>query len=635
MQIWTLRASACGALARLRDRLCSFAAAVLAALAGTGCLFAPEVGVIPVGPEQVRADLDANALTGTGLSSVTREVLRLFDLDRRYDQDPEAAIRALHEVARTEAQRSIRFALAETCYQTAKRRTDRRWYLGAAAYAYLYLFEDADPEPPNPFDRRFRWACDIYNQGLLRACTSEDGERFEFVPGTRALPVGSLEVRVDRSKFPWSPEDFSTFLPADRFRVRGLAVRLRDSGLGVPLLCFAPERSGEESESGRLRTRAAEAPATAFLRIEGGLEQLGNGTAGELELFSGFDSTSVEVAGTRVPLETDLSAAIAHALDRPAIWRFSLFGLFSGEDPERTNKLFVLRPYQPGRIPVVLVHGTASSPAYWADLFNSIMRDPELRRSVQFWFFRYASGNPILYSAADLREVLGEAIATFDPDGDDPALRRMVLVGHSQGGLLARLMTVDGSLAWLEEVSGRALESFHFDGAQRALLERTLEFDPLPYVKRVVFVSTPHRGSFLARRWFAGLIDGFISLPREVSALSRRVFADEARLPKELRGRRMTSLDNMDPGSPLLERLVREPLESGVAFHSIISIGNADPDDPDELAEADDGVVAYESAHLEGVESEALVRSGHSCQSEPATIRELRRILLEHVRAVP
>jgi hypothetical protein len=44
-----------------------------------------------------------------------------------------------------------------------------------------------------------------------------------------------------------------------------------------------------------------------------------------------------------------------------------------------------------------------------------------------------------------------------------------------------------------------------------------------------------------------------------------------------------------------------------------------------------DGVVAYESAHLDGVASEKVVHSSHSTQSEPETIQEVRRILRAHV----
>jgi hypothetical protein len=44
-----------------------------------------------------------------------------------------------------------------------------------------------------------------------------------------------------------------------------------------------------------------------------------------------------------------------------------------------------------------------------------------------------------------------------------------------------------------------------------------------------------------------------------------------------------------------------------------------------------DGVVAYESAHIDGVASEKVVRSGHSTQGHPETIEEVRRILRDHV----
>jgi hypothetical protein len=46
-----------------------------------------------------------------------------------------------------------------------------------------------------------------------------------------------------------------------------------------------------------------------------------------------------------------------------------------------------------------------------------------------------------------------------------------------------------------------------------------------------------------------------------------------------------------------------------------------------------DGVVAYESAHIDGVESERVVRFGHSTQGHPETIEEVPRILREHIGA--
>src|SRR6185436_11933272 len=93
--------------------------------------------------------------------------------------------------------------------------------------------------------------------------------------------------------------------------------------------------------------------------------------------------------------------------------------------------------------------GTASSPGRWADMGNDLLADPWIRQHWQLWFFMYDTGNPIVYSAMLLRDKLTEAVSRLDPDGQDPCLRQMVVLGHSQGGLLAKLTAVDtGPRLW-------------------------------------------------------------------------------------------------------------------------------------------------------------------------------------------
>jgi hypothetical protein len=43
--------------------------------------------------------------------------------------------------------------------------------------------------------------------------------------------------------------------------------------------------------------------------------------------------------------------------------------------------------------------------------------------------------------------------------------------------------------------------------------------------------------------------------------------------------------------------------------------------------------VPYTSAHLEGAESELVVKSGHGAQETPEAIAEIRRILLLHLKS--
>jgi pimeloyl-ACP methyl ester carboxylesterase len=288
-----------------------------------------------------------------------------------------------------------------------------------------------------------------------------------------------------------------------------------------------------------------------------------------------------------------------------------------------------MTPYVPGRIPVVLVHGTASSPACWADMLNELQNDHALWGRYQFWLFTYNSGNPIAYSGGLLADALRSVVAKIDPGGKDPALKKMVVVGHSQGGLLTRLMVSDSGTRFWDQVSRLPFEQIQAAPDTKKIIKRSMFYTPLPFVKRVVFISTPHQGSFFAGGWIGQLICKFITLPGKVLNPVQEVLV---RNPRALAFRSMKdiprSIDNMDPKNQFIKTLAAMPIAPGVITHSIISVKNPD----DQRAEWNDGVVTYASAHLNGVTSELIVHSSHWIQSEPQTIEEVRRILLQNLK---
>ena len=409
--------------------------------------------------------------------------------------------------------------------------------------------------------------------------------------------------------------------------MKGFPTYYRWAGLGAPLAAGLAPNQGRDRD---LLARRAQVPVTAVLRPADLAQQLGKGhVRAALELYPGYGDQTITVGNRHVPLEAEPTAALAFSLARSAIWERETAGFLRGAGViEERARLVSTRPYRPGLIPVVFVHGTASSAVRWAQLYNELDNDPRLHPRYQFWFFSYETGNPIIYSAMLLRESLERAVQQLDPEGRDAALQRMVVIGHSQGGLLTKTTVVDSGDAFWQNVSRKPLDELKISEAGRDLLRRALFVHPLPFVRRVVFVATPHRGSYIAGSWIAQQVAKLVRAPLDVTRVVTELVTlnEDALAVEKVRGA-PTAVDNMTPGNRFVRTLVQLPIAAGVTAHSIIPIkGDGTP------AGQNDGVVDYDSAHIDGVASEVVVvRQDHSCQSNPHTIAEIRRILLEHL----
>jgi len=289
--------------------------------------------------------------------------------------------------------------------------------------------------------------------------------------------------------------------------------------------------------------------------------------------------------------------------------------------------LSLLRPYQRGKTPVVFVHGLWANPWSWSRMIESLEADAALRDRYQLWTIGYSTGDPLPYSAALLRRDLEEVRRKFDRDGTDAAFDRMVLVGHSMGGLLTKMMVQESGTRLWRLISDRPVDELAGEPDDRDLFRRALIFKPRPEVRRVVFIATPHRGSRVDRGGLERLGSRLVRLPDPLRASYGRLVARNGPdfFTERFRNGLPTSVDELEWHSPFLMRLDELGLAPTIKAHSIIP----DRRDPPR-AGGSDGLVPYESAHLDGVVSELLVASGHLCQDNPAVIREVRRILAEH-----
>jgi pimeloyl-ACP methyl ester carboxylesterase len=622
----------------------------------------------------------ASAVLRDELSPRTMQTLRQWDLANLYADKPHEAIAKLQTQVLNDPQPELLFALAEMNYVCGRKselldaaHATNCYYL-CAGYAYHYLFD----EPPRPapdmearstnrsrpaangvsgsedepipvhsvprssiFDPRFRLACDLYNAGLAKLIAA--AQRVGQLDPRRELrmptPDGQgFALSVIHSGFTWKPEDFGKLLVCSDFSVVGLANQHRTYGLGVPLIATRAVGSGSEIAASNFYPHEAGFAATAFFRFEGSLANLGTKGCGRLELYNPLTIQAIEAAGQVVPLETDLTTPLAYFLDKSKLNDLTdIVGFVRGDSIRAHTGIRMIAPYQPGKIPVVLVHGLLSSPLTWAPVINDLQADPTLRERYQFWYYYYPTGDPYLATAARLRREIEQLCNEVDPRGQDPALNNMVFVGHSMGGLISNLMTIESGDDFWNLVSKEPFDDVKLPADAREELRQTFFFRRESRVKRVVFIGTPHQGSKLSPSPLGRLAVSLVQMPSELMTVHADLVKDNPGLAKLLHDRALpTSVDLLAPGSPALELMARRPRPERVYYHTIAGVISTASTNVERWLAGDggdpgDGVVPLKSAHINDSESELVVRADHfHVHHHPLAIQEVRRILMEH-----
>jgi pimeloyl-ACP methyl ester carboxylesterase len=599
------------------------------ALMAAGC--AAPIGVNYVDRTVAYHSLTANVLSTEQPSSFSARELMNRNLYQRFEEDPQGALAELHAGLAPDEDEDRIFALAELSFFHAQNSGDRSYYLASAVYAYVFLLLEKQDATPRALDPRFRWAADIYNQSLTQAAKSTDGAYAIPMGGTFKLPFGEITITFNEADLVWADYRLKNFIPAADVEVRGLRNRYRTPGIGAALAASIEPVEGAASKQYDYIPARLKVPVTAFLRLDDPRGALKSGKlSGQLEFYTPDSARTIKVNGFEVPIEFETTSALALTLEGSQIWDFEIAGFRSGDFTLGGQRLglYMLHPHRTGRIPVVLVHGTASSPARWAELVNELENDPSFWENYEIWLFIYNTGNPIAYSGMLLRDALTKAVAELDPEGKDPGLKQMVVIGHSQGGLLTKMTVINsGTHLWPFSVPPAELT---VTNETRELLSQALIFKPLPFVKRVVFIATPHGGSYQALGFLGRLGSWFVNLPGRFVKMNVELLTLQTQgLYMGAVGGIPTSIINMTPGNPFIKNLAAIPITDGVIAHSIIAV---DSDGP--LKDGGDGMVKYESAHIDGVASEKVVRSSHSVQGNPETIQEVKRILIEHARGL-
>lgn len=393
---------------------------------------------------------------------------------------------------------------------------------------------------------------------------------------------------------------------------------------------------------------------TAIAKPKGDtLDEVLNSTSTDIHLFNPHHHKTVDIFGKAYPLFANFSASYGMWLGENRLRQLAILTMLK-KNHSALPELFMLEPYNPNKKVVIMVHGLASSPATWVNFTNNLLADPILQNHYQVWQVFYSTNLPILENRHKIQELIKAAYHTTDPKGIHPASKNSVLIGHSMGGVISRMMVSDDDLsAHMDELSYLVSDTTPpttplkpLDDHEKDNLRERFDLNPLPQVDTAIFISAPLRGTDYAERWFTQLARKVIRLPISLTENTARLLtkniSDDA-LNAPLSERQLTELYLQNGASQLSDRSAFMALTANiditpnVHYHTIV--GDSDglyeknPDHLDKYASTmTDGIVPYQSSHLDGASSETIITGKHNIHENPKTIRQLRKILHEHLK---
>lgn len=457
----------------------------------------------------------------------------------------------------------------------------------------------------------------IYNFSVARVV--QDVDRTHLEPWRHPIAVSTNEggytlVSPKPVDAEHDPSRYDLF-PTDTLKIGGKFFKTYSklSGVGAPIAVI--ERAENPHFRQQYKLHRVYAPVTAIVRL--------SGRQASLEFIDPLKAQRITLNKQTFPLAADFDAPTALLIARERPERLGLSRVMNPGAYAETTMLCRLQQFDPARTPVIFVHGLQETGASWAPMIDSLRDNAWIREHYQFWFFSYPSGYPYPYAAMLFRRDLDGIERAF------PKCKRIVLIGHSMGGLLCRLMITDtGNKIWRDFFATPPAKT-PLAPDTRKLFEEALIFSHRPEVQRVIFISTPHRGSELASNWIGRIGAALVRTPAlftsTYAAAKPLLIADPA--ARQL-NRMPNSVDTLEPNDRFVEALNKLPITPGIPYHSIIG-DRGRGDTPN----SSDGVVPYWSSHLPGAQSELIVNSDHGAQYNPQAIQEVERILQKNLSA--
>lgn len=502
--------------------------------------------------------------------------------------------------------------------------------LDAARYSWIRLTDiDSAGRMKDPNAATQRETVETYNTSLqeLLKLAKASGDYQLGKPIRMPISKQLVEVEVPYPS-PWiSPNQLGEFDFVSNYELKNLRNRHTTSGVGVPIMV----RRTCTNSSDPLEDYYAEGlslPVTVVAKFSPTSWERNDHEKVTIQLLDPRESDGIVVKNNLLPLESDLSTPLAWYLTDPRKKLLETFAFFRSGQAQHLEGLHMITPFDPDRIPVLMVHGIWSSPTTWMEMFNDLQSDPVIRDKYQFWFYQYPTGEPLTFAAANLRDRLKEMRIKCDPHGRNKKLDQTVVVGHSMGGLMAYLLTIDSGDKLWNGLSEIPVDKIQGNQDTHNQIKRVFFFETDRSIDRVVTIAAPFNGSGYSNmftRWLGGSL---VSLPNTTSNLSELIFRQNHQRVWDRIFAPRTSLDSLNKDSAVLSLVNHSTAPETVKHHNIVGVTKGHS-----LEDWTDGVVRLRSASRNDVDSQIQVDASHSdVQQHPRTIEEVRRVLMEHLQ---
>ena len=511
-------------------------------------------------------------------------------------------------------------------------------------YSYAYLFKTKRKPIDRIFDNRQVQIRDFYNQAIAKLVTIS-AQRSSVKKATDSVKIGNSIYNINLDQYQlFKNKELDRFISSYNLSFSGLRTINRRDGFGSEFVAVFP--ASEEKSNNKYildplnasyqtsinpnihKARYLSATIVARPVKAESVDDIINSPNITVQVMDPYRTENVDIAGKSYPLAANFSAPYGLWLAENNLGAAAYLSLIDREERLTMPHLYMLEPYNPNKKVIVLVHGLASSPEAWIALTNDIMGDSILREHYQVWQVFYSTNMPILESRFQIYALLKQAFGGLNPN--DPADKDAVLIGHSMGGIISRLLVSNA------DISQSALSMM--SPYQQAKLKKhpivseRLKIQPITNFDRAVFMSSPNRGTDFADLWFTRAARKIIKLPGAfLGAVTDTITNQDidakdilTRIDKGLIQNGPSDLSHKSKFMALTED-INPP--KGFVFHSIIG-NKTNSKDPDVMT---DGIVPYKSAHLDGATSEVIIKGGHSIQKTPEAVLELRRILRQHL----